>query len=114
MGNLNRHVVFGVLLLLLLAMLLPCSGAVNPKEFRIGYQKAANTLVLLKAQGTLEQRLRPLGIEVTWSEFTAGPQLLEGLNVGSIDFGYVGEVPPIFALAADIINTSIDRSMKLC
>jgi sulfonate transport system substrate-binding protein len=94
MGNLNRRVVVG-LLLLLVAMRLPCRGAVNPKEFRIGYQKAANTLVLLKAHGTLEQRLRPLGIEVTWSEFTAGPQLLEGLNVGSIDFGYVGEVPPI-------------------
>ena len=24
----------------------------------------------------------------------------EGLNVGSIDFGYVGEAPPIFAQAA--------------
>jgi sulfonate transport system substrate-binding protein len=89
-----------VLLLTLVAMCLPSRAAVNPKEFRIGYQKAANTLVLLKAHGTLEQRLRPIGIEVTWSEFTAGPQLLEGLNVGSIDFGYVGEVPPIFALAA--------------
>jgi sulfonate transport system substrate-binding protein len=61
MGNLNRHVVVGVLLLLF-AMRLPCRGAVNPKEFHIGYQKAANTLVLLKAHGTLEQRLRPLGI----------------------------------------------------
>lgn len=30
----------------------------------------------------------------------AGPQLLEGLNVGSIDFGTVGEAPPIFAQAA--------------
>jgi sulfonate transport system substrate-binding protein len=100
MRNLNRHIVFGVLLLALGAMSLPSRGAINPKEFRIGYQKAANTLVLLKAHGTLEQRLRPLGIEVKWLEFTAGPQLLEGLNVGSIDFGYVGEVPPIFALAA--------------
>src|SRR5580700_1585558 len=99
MGNVNRFVV-GVLLLTLVAMGLPSRGALNPKEFRIGYQKAASTLVLLKAHGTLEQRLRPLGVDVTWSEFTAGPQLLEGLNVGSIDFGYVGEVPPIFALAA--------------
>jgi sulfonate transport system substrate-binding protein len=81
-------------------MVLPSKGAINPKVFRIGYQKAANTLVLLKAHGTLEQRLRPLGVEVKWLEFTAGPQLLEGLNVGSIDFGYVGEAPPIFALAA--------------
>jgi sulfonate transport system substrate-binding protein len=99
MENLNRLLV-RVLLLTLVAISVQSRGAVNPKEFRIGYQKAANTLVLLKAHGTLEERLRPLGIEVTWSEFTAGPQLLEGLNVGSIDFGYVGEVPPIFALAA--------------
>ena len=28
---------------------------------------------------------------VKWTEFPAGPQLLEGLNVGSIDFGTVGE-----------------------
>jgi sulfonate transport system substrate-binding protein len=100
MTSLPRHLVAGLALLTLLAMSLPSRGAINPKEFRIGYQKAANTLVLLKAHGTLEQRLRPLGIQVTWLEFTAGPQLLEGLNVGSIDFGYVGEVPPIFALAA--------------
>ena len=56
--------------------------------------------MLLKAHGSLEQKLRPLNIEVKWLEFTAGPQLLEGLNLGAIDFGYVGEVPPIFALAA--------------
>jgi hypothetical protein len=66
----------------------------------IGYQKAASTLVLLKAHGTLEKKLAPLNVEVKWLEFAAGPQLLEGLNLGSIDFGYVGEVPPIFALAA--------------
>jgi sulfonate transport system substrate-binding protein len=100
MRSLSRQIVFGVLLLTLLAMPLPSRGTINPKEFRIGYQKAANTLVLLKAHGTLEQRLRTLGVQVKWLEFTAGPQLLEGLNVGSIDFGYVGEVPPIFALAA--------------
>jgi sulfonate transport system substrate-binding protein len=100
-GYLNRLVVFGGLLLLQLFTLgFPASGGINPKQFRIGYQKAASTLVLLKAHGTLEKRLQPLGVEVTWSEFTAGPQLLEGLNVGSVDFGYVGEVPPIFALAA--------------
>jgi sulfonate transport system substrate-binding protein len=67
---------------------------------RIGYQKAASTLVLLKQHGTLEKKLAPLNVEVKWLEFAAGPQLLEGLNLGSIDFGYVGEVPPVFALAA--------------
>ena len=72
----------------------------HAKEFRIGYQKAASTLVLLKSHGTLEKRLAPLGVTVKWTEFPAGPQLLEGLNVGAIDFGYVGEAPPVFAQAA--------------
>ena len=66
---------------------------------RIGYQKYG-TLVLLKARGGLEKRLAPLHVQVSWTEFPAGPQLLEGLNVGSIDFGTVGEAPPIFAQAA--------------
>ncbi|SDR42782.1 sulfonate transport system substrate-binding protein [Paraburkholderia fungorum] len=72
----------------------------HAKEFRIGYQKAASTLVLLKSHGTLEKRLASQGITVKWTEFPAGPQLLEGLNVGAIDFGYVGEAPPVFAQAA--------------
>jgi len=71
----------------------------KPELLRIGYQKYG-TLTLLKARGELEKRLAPQGIEVKWTEFPAGPQLLEGLNVGSIDFGTVGEAPPIFAQAA--------------
>ena len=99
MTSLNRRAVIVAGLLVLLGAMLP-SIAAETKQFRIGYQKAANTLVLLKAHGDLEKVLRPLGVEVSWFEFTAGPQLLEGLNVGSVDFGYVGEVPQIFALAA--------------
>ncbi|RIX46247.1 MAG: sulfonate ABC transporter substrate-binding protein [Rhodocyclales bacterium GT-UBC] len=72
----------------------------NPKLLRIGFQKSASLLTLLKAEGTLDKRLAAQGIEVKWVEFPAGPQLLEGLNVGAIDFGYVGEAPPIFAQAA--------------
>jgi sulfonate transport system substrate-binding protein len=68
-------------------------------QLRIGYQKYG-TLIILKARGSLEQRLAPLNVDVRWVEFPAGPQLLEGLNVGSIDFGTVGEAPPIFAQAA--------------
>jgi sulfonate transport system substrate-binding protein len=73
----------------------------NPNTLRIGYQKYG-TLVLLKARGTLEQRLAPLGVKVEWLEFPAGPQLLEGLNAGAVDIGTVGETPPIFAQAAGV------------
>jgi sulfonate transport system substrate-binding protein len=81
-----------------LAAGLPAHAAA-PKEVRIGYQKYG-TLTLLKGRGTLEKRLAEKNISVKWTEFPAGPQLLEGLNVGSIDFGTVGEAPPIFAQAA--------------
>ncbi|WP_092414294.1 sulfonate ABC transporter substrate-binding protein [Collimonas sp. OK307] len=67
------------------------------REFRIGYQKGL--LSLLKKRGTLEKRLAPLGVTIKWIEFSAGPVQLEALNVGSIDFGDVGEAPPIFAQA---------------
>jgi sulfonate transport system substrate-binding protein len=92
-------------LALFLVLAAACHGAfaqrANPSDsvIRIGYQKYG-TLVLLKARGSLEKKLAPMHVEVQWTEFPAGPQLLEGLNVGSIDFGTVGEAPPIFAQAA--------------
>jgi sulfonate transport system substrate-binding protein len=69
------------------------------KIVRIGFQKYGK-LVLLKGRGTLEEKLKPLGYKVSWTEFPSGPPLLEALNVGAIDFGIAGETPPIFAQAA--------------
>ena len=85
-----------------LALSLAATGAAyaQANTLRIGYQKSASLFVLQKAQGTLEKRLQPLGVGVKWVEFPAGPQLLEGLNVGAVDVGYVGEAPPIFGQAA--------------
>ncbi|MDM0035464.1 sulfonate ABC transporter substrate-binding protein [Variovorax sp. J22P271] len=83
------------------AVALPALGALAQapaRTLRIGNQKG--NLSLLKGRGTLEKRLAPLGVAVKWTEFTAGPVQLEALNVGSIDFGDVGEAPPIFAQAA--------------
>jgi len=86
--------------ILFLMALAPLALAHNSDNvLRIGYQKYG-TLVLLKARGSLEKRLALMHVEVKWTEFPAGPQLLEGLNVGSIDFGIAGEAPPIFAQAA--------------
>ena len=69
------------------------------KVVRIGYQKIG-AFALLKPTGQLEQLLKPLGYTVTWKEFPAGPQLLEAVNVGAIDFAHTGEAPPIFGQAA--------------
>jgi sulfonate transport system substrate-binding protein len=42
------------------------------------------------------------GVLVEWIGFPAGPQLLEALNAGSIDFGHAGDTPPILAQAAGV------------
>ena len=76
----------------------PLAHADSP-AIRIGWQKGS-TLSIVKARGNLEARLKAEGVKVTWTEFPAGPQMLEGLNVGSIDIGVVGETPPVFAQAA--------------
>lgn len=73
-------------------------GQKTPRVLRVGHQKG--WLSILKGRGTLEKRLAPLGVSITWTEFNAGPVQLEALNVGAIDFGDVGEAPPIFAQAA--------------
>ena len=83
-----------------LVLALGSAAAQGSDVLRIGFQKSASLLTLQKAQATLEKKLAPLGVAVKWVEFPAGPQLLEGLNVGAIDVGYVGEAPPIFAQAA--------------
>lgn len=75
------------------------TGAGRPlTELRIGYQKSAVNLVLIKQQGVLEKRFPDA--EIKWVDFPAGPQLLEALAVGSLEFGLTGDSPPVFAQAA--------------
>ena len=84
----------------MLAALAPLARApAAEREVRIGVQKYG-TLVILRAQGGLDAMLGKLGYRVSWTEFPGGPQLLEALNVGELDFGTAGEAPPIFAQAA--------------
>ncbi len=92
----NRH------LLSALALALGSVASVAlaaPQTVNIGYQKA-NIFALLKYRGTLESEFKKEGIAVRWVEFPAGPQMLEGLNVGSIDLAATGDAPPAFAQAA--------------
>lgn len=71
------------------------------KLVRVGYQKSG-ALLLVKNEGTLEKALKPKGYEVVWTEFTAGPPLIEALNAGSLDLGHSGEGPVIFAQATGV------------
>lgn len=69
------------------------------EELKIGYQKTGLP-VIARQQGVIEKALEAKGVKVSWVEFTAGPPLVEALNVGSINVGWTGDAPPIFGQAA--------------
>ncbi len=97
-----KYTLTGLLSATLLAtVLLPAAARAEnlPKTVNIGYQKA-NIFALLKYRGSLDKEFSRQGINVHWVEFTAGPQMLEGLNVGSIDLAATGDAPPVIAQAA--------------
>ncbi|MCB8875360.1 aliphatic sulfonate ABC transporter substrate-binding protein [Acidisoma silvae] len=87
---------------LLPALALGTEAQAGDRVLKVGYQKASVALSLLKAQGLLEKRLKPLGYGVSWAIFTSGPPILEALNDGAVDLAFTGEPPPIFAQAAGV------------
>lgn len=80
-------------------LLLPTLSFAEQSVVTIGYQKAS-LFTIIKSQHTLEKKFASQGVTIRWVEFPAGPQLLEGLNIGSVDIGATGDAPPIFAQAA--------------
>jgi sulfonate transport system substrate-binding protein len=75
------------------------SAQAGVREIRIGYQKNG-VLVIARQQAALEKHFAPQGVGVTWVEFSSGPPMLEAMNVGSVDYGAVGDSPPVFAQSA--------------
>ncbi|WP_234263031.1 aliphatic sulfonate ABC transporter substrate-binding protein [Hydrogenophaga sp. NFH-34] len=72
-----------------------------PRTVRLGYQKSSTLIAVLRLQGSLEQRLAPLGVKLSWHEFTSGLPLLEALNLDNIDLSAdVADTVPVFAQAA--------------
>lgn len=84
--------------LLLTLFALSAQAVDAPQQLRIGYQKGSVSMVLAKSHKLLEQRFPHT--QIKWVEFPAGPQMLEALNVDSIDLGSTGDIPPLFAQAA--------------
>ncbi|PWC22658.1 sulfonate ABC transporter substrate-binding protein [Brenneria nigrifluens DSM 30175 = ATCC 13028] len=84
-----------------------------PEQLRIGFQKGSIPLVLAKSHQLLEKRFPQT--RISWIEFPAGPQMLEALNVGSIDLGSTGDIPPIFAQAAraDLLYVGVEPPKPL-
>lgn len=77
------------------------AGGTGPADLtkvtlRVGDQKGASLQSLLAAAG----QLNGTTYKISWSQFTSGPPLLEAVNAGAVDFGSVGNTPPVFAAAA--------------
>lgn len=69
---------------------------------RLGYQKIGPPFLLKSRAESLTRRLAALDTRAEWIEFAAGPPLLEAMRGGSVDVGYVGETPPVFAQAGGV------------
>jgi sulfonate transport system substrate-binding protein len=93
----RRKILGGTLAVASLAMT-PAHAEDKPTEIRIGTQKGG-FFPAVRQRHTVEDAFKPLGVEIKWVDFQFGPPLLEAINVGAIDFGFVGDSPPIFAQA---------------
>ncbi|GLR89178.1 aliphatic sulfonate ABC transporter substrate-binding protein [Bradyrhizobium iriomotense] len=94
----TRRYILSTALLLATVLAAPARAEDKPTEIRIGTQKGG-FFPAVRQRHTIEGAFRPLGIEIKWVDFQFGPPLLEAINVGSVDFGFVGDAPPIFAQA---------------
>jgi sulfonate transport system substrate-binding protein len=94
----TRRNILGVTWLAASLAMSPVHAEDKPTEIRIGTQKGG-FFPAVRQRHTVEDAFKPLGIEIKWIDFQFGPPLLEAINVGSVDFGYVGDSPPIFAQA---------------
>ncbi|MGV7213117.1 aliphatic sulfonate ABC transporter substrate-binding protein [Bradyrhizobium sp. UFLA05-112] len=94
----TRRYVLTAALVLATALAAPARAEDKPTEIRIGTQKGG-FFPAIRQRHTIEDTFKPLGIEIKWVDFQFGPPLLEAINVGSVDFGFVGDTPPIFAQA---------------
>ena len=93
----RRHLLAGVVTATA-TLSLPARADDKPVEIRLGTQKGG-FFPSVRQRGVVEAAFKPLGIAIRWVDFQFGPPMLEAINVGSIDFGYVGDAPPIFAQA---------------
>ncbi len=96
------HFIPTAILTLVSTFVLQSSWAADTgKVVRIGYQKSG-ALLLVKADGSLEKKLAPLGYRVEWREFPSGPPVLEALNAGALDVAHSGDAPLVLAQAAGV------------
>ncbi|AUM69496.1 aliphatic sulfonate ABC transporter substrate-binding protein [Pseudomonas fluorescens] len=87
-------------LIIAASLLFAAAGAHAQQAIDISYQRSSTLWILLKQNGQLEERLKPLGFTVNWHEFSTG--LLSSLNAGSVDLhADVADAFALFTQAAD-------------
>lgn len=79
------------------------------KQLKIGYPEGMTNLEVLRAQGLLENRLRPYGLSVIWTSFLSASSLIEALSNGTIDFCGGGGTASIFSQAADHVFVRVAK-----
>ncbi|MGI4952805.1 MAG: ABC transporter substrate-binding protein [Janthinobacterium lividum] len=93
----RRTVLTGLSGGLIASSLLARPARADPVVLRAGDQKGG-AQALMKAAGALGG----LPYRLEWSQFSAAAPLLEALNADAIDFGFAGDAPTTFALAAGV------------
>lgn len=84
-------------------LMVAAAAAHAEQVINIGYQRSSTLWILLKYDGHLEERLKPLGFTVQWHEFSTG--LLSALNAGSVDLH--ADVADAFALFTQAANAPL-------
>lgn len=75
--------------------------ALNPPQIRIGHLSTMyHTAFLLRGTQILSDR----GIDASWKLFASGPDIIDALQAGTLDLGYIG-LPPVII--------GIDRGLPL-
>jgi sulfonate transport system substrate-binding protein len=103
---------FGAAAILPVGAILPLGiPAVHAAErtVRLSYQRSSTLLTVLKAKGTLDERLKPLGFAPSWHLFTS---VLEPMNAGAVDLhADVADAVPIFTQSAEAPLTFYAREV---
>jgi sulfonate transport system substrate-binding protein len=71
------------------------------KTVRVGRMRFG-PLTLMKIDGVLARQWAARGVDLEWSQFVAGPQVVEAIRDGRLDLGIVGETSSIVGQATDV------------
>ncbi len=106
-GSPARHVLLGRRLLLGgglaalgVAAVSIASGRLSPAResvLRVGRTGKGGYDVVMRAA-----HVEPSGFQLVYNDFQSGHLQVEALNGGSLDFGSMSEIPPVFAAASSI------------